>query len=42
MQARTSALARVGSVNLPAREGDITVFGQPPGDDVNADDWNVT
>src|SRR5262249_29313111 len=33
---------RFGSITLPAREGDITVFGQPPGDQVNADDWTVT
>ena len=40
--ATRSAVSRFGSVNLPPREGDITVFGQPPGDDVNADDWTVT
>jgi TonB family protein len=38
---RTST-ARVGSVNLPAREGDVTVFGQPPGDQVNADRWTTS
>jgi TonB family protein len=32
---------RSGSVTLPAREGDVTVFGEPPGDQVNADDWTV-
>ncbi|MCE9575668.1 MAG: TonB-dependent receptor [Deltaproteobacteria bacterium] len=32
---------RFGSITLPAREGDITVFGQPPGSQVNADDWTV-
>ncbi|HEX3849477.1 MAG TPA: TonB-dependent receptor [Polyangiaceae bacterium] len=37
-----SSLQRVGSVTLPAREGDITVFGQPPGDQVNADNWQTT
>jgi hypothetical protein len=26
-------------VTLPPREGDISVFGQPPGDQVNADTW---
>ena len=41
MQAQSSALDRIGSVNLPAREGDIVVFGQPPGDDIAADHWNV-
>jgi TonB family protein len=30
---------RTGSITLPPREGDIFVFGQPPGDDVNADDF---
>ncbi|HVV82034.1 MAG TPA: TonB-dependent receptor [Kofleriaceae bacterium] len=38
---RTEA-SRLGSVNLPPREGDITVFGQPPGDQINADDWTTT
>jgi TonB family protein len=33
---------RFGSITLPAREGDITVFGQPPGDLVNADNWTTT
>ena len=32
-----SQVSRLGSVNLPPREGDVTVFGQPPGDQVNAD-----
>ncbi len=32
-----SRVARGGSLTLPAREGDVTVFGQPPGDDTNAD-----
>jgi hypothetical protein len=41
-EGRTASARRTGSVNLPAREGDITVFGQPPGDDVAADDWTVT
>ena len=34
--ARTSRAARLAQPCRP-REGDITVFGQPPGDDVNAD-----
>ncbi len=29
-QGRSSTSDRVGSLELPAREGDITVFGQPP------------
>ena len=33
---------RTGSLGLPAREGDVTVFGQPPGADVNADAWSAT
>jgi TonB family protein len=35
-------VSRFGSVNLPPREGDVTVFGQPPGDEVNADDWTTS
>lgn len=37
-----TTVSRVGSVNLPPREGDITVFGQPPGDQVNADHWTTS
>jgi hypothetical protein len=29
-------------LTLPPREGDISVFGQPPGDQVNADNWGTT
>ena len=36
-----SDIARVGSLTLPAREGDVAVFGQPPGDDVAADTWHT-
>ncbi len=32
-------LSRTGSLLIPAREGDVTVFGQPPGDDSNSDKW---
>ncbi|HEY4187040.1 MAG TPA: TonB-dependent receptor plug domain-containing protein [Polyangia bacterium] len=35
-----AALHRGGSLTVPAREGDLTYFGQPPGDDVNADSWS--
>ncbi len=35
-------LTREGSLTIPPREGDITVFGQPPGDDTNADTWQST
>jgi len=37
----SSDLARSGSLTLPPREGDLYVFGQPPGDDVNADAWST-
>src|SRR5690606_27885845 len=33
---------REGSVNAPPREGDARVFGQPPADQVNVDDWTAT
>jgi TonB family protein len=42
MQARAATLDRVGSLTLPAREGDITVFGLRPRNDIAADHWNVT
>ena len=38
----TASLARAGSLNLPPREGDPYVFGQPPGADVASDQWSVT
>jgi TonB family protein len=41
LQARQTRSLRNGSVNLPAREGDITVFGQRPGPDTASDDWQV-
>jgi len=28
-------------LTLPAREGDVTYFGQPPGDDYAVDDWTT-
>lgn len=34
-------LERVGSLGLPAREGDVRVFGQPPPQRIGADDWRV-
>jgi hypothetical protein len=37
-----AALRRVGSLEIPSREGDVRVFGQPPGPDVNADAWTAT
>jgi hypothetical protein len=36
-----SDIRRRGSLEVPPREGDITVFGQPPGRDVNVDHWSV-
>jgi TonB family protein len=41
MEARSSTLTRHGSLTLPAREGDITVFGQEPGNAINDDHWSV-
>jgi hypothetical protein len=41
MAGASSQLHREGSLTIPAREGDISVFGQPPGDDVNSDDWHT-
>lgn len=35
-------LSRLGSLTIPAREGDLHIFGQPPGDDVSADRWTAT
>ena len=35
--ARRRTSRRSGSLDIPPREGDIFVFGRPPGDDVNAD-----
>jgi hypothetical protein len=34
-------ITRSGSLTLPPREGDITVFGQSPGDAVNSDNWST-
>jgi hypothetical protein len=35
-------IERTGSLTIPAREGDLHIFGQPPGDDVNGDRWSAT
>ena len=32
---------RNGSMLIPPREGDITLFGQPPGGDTNTDTWTA-
>ena len=37
----SSEVTRVGTLTLPAREGDVTVFGQGPGGDYNADTWGA-
>jgi hypothetical protein len=36
-----SDLSREGSLTLPPREGDVAVFGQPPGDEYAADTWHT-
>jgi TonB family protein len=36
-----SDIARDGSLTLPPREGDIAVFGQPPGDEFASDTWRT-
>jgi TonB dependent receptor/TonB-dependent Receptor Plug Domain len=33
---------RTGTLSLPAREGDLVVFGQPPARRLAADTWNTT
>ena len=35
------SLARRGALALPAREGDVRVFGQPPPGQIGADRWDV-
>lgn len=37
----SSRIARSGSLTLPAREGDVAVFGQPPGDELAGDSWST-
>src|SRR5262249_33632567 len=41
-QGAHTEVSRFGSLNLPAREGDVTVFGEAPGTDGTADDWTTT
>lgn len=36
-----SDVSREGSLTLPPREGDIAVFGQPPGDEYAVDSWKT-
>lgn len=42
VDAEVARIERTGSLTIPAREGDLRIFGQPPGDDVNADRWSAT
>jgi len=42
IEGETSSLYRQGSVTLPPREGDIHVFGQQAGDQINIDNWKIT
>jgi len=37
----SSDVAREGSLTLPPREGDVSVFGQPPGDEYATDAWST-
>jgi TonB family protein len=37
-----AGINRRGALALPAREGDVRVFGQPPPESIAADDWTVT
>lgn len=41
-QAEHAQLARRGALALPAREGDVRVFGQPPPEQIAGDRWTVT
>lgn len=39
--ASASRERRIGSLTIPPREGDISVFGEPPGDDSTYDDFRA-
>lgn len=41
LQGRRTTARRNGSLNLPAREGDIVTFGQRPSGETSSDDWTV-
>ena len=41
VEAVSASVRRAGSIGAPPREGDPRVFGQPPPDQVNADDWKT-
>ncbi len=40
-EATSSSLHRTGSLSTPPREGDARIFGQPPSDQVNTNDWKT-
>lgn len=39
LDSELATFRRLGSLTIPAREGDLHIFGQPPGDDIAADTW---
>jgi TonB family protein len=41
LEGSVMSLYRQGAVTLPPREGDVHVFGQPPGSQINVDSWNT-
>ncbi len=41
LELASTTVSREGALSLPAREGDINVFGFPPGNRVNVDKWTV-
>ncbi len=41
MDGSSANISRSGSLLIPPREGDISVFGQPPGDATNTDTWSA-
>ncbi len=41
LELASTTVSRDGALSLPAREGDINVFGFPPGNRVNVDEWTV-
>jgi TonB dependent receptor/Carboxypeptidase regulatory-like domain/TonB-dependent Receptor Plug Domain len=42
LDGESAELQRLGSLTIPVREGDLYIFGQPPGDDLAADRWHAT
>lgn len=40
-EAQSLSIFRRGAVTIPPREGDLTVFGQPPPDQINSDEWST-